>query len=117
MKGLVIKKEWLDIILSGEKNWEIRSRYTNIRGRIALIQSGSGLVVGVANLIGCAGPLSELEFNNNFSKHRVAPEVMAQFHYKKIFAWVLDNAIRLSTPISYKHPIGAVTWVNLELTL
>lgn len=40
-KGLIIKKEWLDLILSGEKHWEMRSNITLIRGDIALIQSKS----------------------------------------------------------------------------
>ena len=45
-RGLIIKKKWLDKIFAKKKVWEIRSSPTNIRGRIFLIQSGSGMVVG-----------------------------------------------------------------------
>ena len=117
MKGLVIKKEWLDKILSSEKTWEIRSRNTNVRGRIALIQGGSGLVVGTTNLIECKGPLPETKFNNNFDKHQVTPEVMNRFHYKKIYAWILDSTTKLSIPRPYTHPNGAVVWVNLNFDI
>lgn len=51
MKGLVIKQPWIDYILSGNKIWEIRSTNTNIRGKIELIQSGSGLVVGSCEIV------------------------------------------------------------------
>ncbi|MBD8246954.1 ASCH domain-containing protein [Xanthomonas campestris] len=45
MKGLVIDEPWISLILSGQKTWEMRSRATSIRGRIALIKKGSGTEV------------------------------------------------------------------------
>jgi hypothetical protein len=33
--------------------------------------------------------------------------------YERTFAWVLQNARRLSEPVPYSHPYGAVIWVNL----
>jgi hypothetical protein len=41
MKGLVIDEPWISLIISGEKTWEMRSRNTVVRGRIALIRKGS----------------------------------------------------------------------------
>ena len=51
MKGLIIREPWIDYILSGKKVWEIRGSNTTIRGRIALIKSGTSTILGEANLI------------------------------------------------------------------
>jgi hypothetical protein len=51
MKGLIIKEPWISLILSRKKTWELRSRDTRVRGRIALIRKGSGTVIGVAELV------------------------------------------------------------------
>ena len=53
MKGLIIKKHWLELIFQGKKIWEIRGSKTNIRGKIELIESGSGKVVGECCLVDC----------------------------------------------------------------
>lgn len=30
------------------------------------------------------------------------------------YAWVLKDVIKFKTPVLYKHPYGAVTWVTLD---
>jgi len=42
MKGLIIKEPWISLILSRKKTWELRSRDTRVRGRIALIRKDRG---------------------------------------------------------------------------
>jgi hypothetical protein len=49
VKGLIIDEPWIGYIISGTKTWEMRSRNTVRRGRIALIQKGSKMVIGVAD--------------------------------------------------------------------
>ncbi|MFC1696874.1 ASCH domain-containing protein [Nanoarchaeota archaeon] len=110
MKALIIKKPFIDLILDGKKTWEIRSSNVNIRGKIGLIQSGSGTIVGTCILKDSIGPLSKEEFNNNSDKHKANWDNIT---YKKTFAWVLDKAERIE-PISYNHPQGAIIWVNVE---
>ena len=56
--ALLILEEPLAKILAGTKTWEIRGSATKRRGRIALIQSKSGLVVGTCDLVDVVGPLS-----------------------------------------------------------
>ena len=51
MKALVIDEPWITAILKGEKTWEMRKRNCKIRGEIALIRKGSGLVVGTAHVV------------------------------------------------------------------
>ena len=58
LKGLILKEPWIDLILTGEKVWEIRGSNTKIRGTIALIKGGSGTVVGLCELKNVIGPLS-----------------------------------------------------------
>lgn len=114
MKGLMVREEWLNKILSGEKIWEIRGKNIQVRGRIALIQSGSGLVVGKCELADVVGPLSLREFRKNAHLAGVEPEIIRGMPYDKTYAWVLKNAQRLSKPVPYTHPYGAVIWVNLD---
>jgi hypothetical protein len=58
LSGLLIRSPYIDWILAGSKTWEIRGSSTAKRGRIALIQSGSGTVIGVADLVDAVGPLT-----------------------------------------------------------
>ena len=112
MKGLIIKRPWIDFVLDGTKTWEIRGSNTKIRGEIELIQSGSGLVVGKAELIDCK-ELSLPEYQSSSDKHHII-DGLDSLPYKRTFAWILKNPIRYEKPRPYKHPNGAIIWVNLE---
>ena len=110
LKGLIIKKHWLDLILSGQKPWEIRGSNTKVRGTICLIESGTGMIKGAVEL---------MDVNQLNSK--ILP-MFKRFHciedtnavsYKHPYAWVMQSPIKLDKPIPYKHPQGAVVWVNL----
>lgn len=110
MNALIIKKQWLDEIFSGKKIWEIRGSNTKIRGKIGLIQSGSGLIVGECELIDCF-EIDDVLYKNSYKFHAIQnTEIMP---YKKTYAWVLSNPIKYKTPIKYKHPNGAIIWVKL----
>lgn len=110
MKALIIKKPWIDYILEGKKTWEIRGSKTNIRGQIELIQSGSGLVVGSCEIIDCK-ELTLDDYKNNTDKHNI--KNIEALPYKKTYAWVVFNAKKYETARKYKHPKGAIIWVNL----
>src|SRR5690606_14333238 len=113
MKGLIIKSPWIDLICEGKKIWEIRGSNTKIRGKVALIISGTGLVVGTANLSDCK-PLTLNEYQSSIDKHCIPSEMCQNKPYKNIHAWVLKEAKFLDKPIPYVHPQGAVIWVNLS---
>ncbi len=115
MNGLIIKPEFVDLILSGSKIWELRSRATNIRGEIALIKSGSGEICGVCDLINVLGPFRPDEFSNTEDKTGIAQveSVLRSLNYERAYAWVLDNVRVLKNPKPYDHPAGAITWVRL----
>ena len=110
MKALVIKQPWVDYILNGKKTWEIRGSNTKIRGKIFLIRSGSGLIVGSCELIDSI-PLSMDMFQKESMKHCI--QDINKLPYKNTYAWVLANAQRFEKPIKYKHPKGAIIRVNV----
>jgi len=115
MKGLMIRSPWIEKILEGEKTWEVRGSNTKTRGTIALIRSGSGLVVGTCKLVDVVGPLSPSEFKRNTPRHHVKVRNRGNhLPYKKTYAWVLSDAISLKKPRPYKHPRGAAIWVKLS---
>ena len=115
MRGLLIREPWITYILDGRKTWEIRGGNCRIRGRIGLIRSGSGLVVGTAEIVDSKGPLSDEEMRANVSKHCIPPEALdgIRKRYKNIYAWVLTNAKPLPKPLSYVHSKGAIKWVKI----
>jgi hypothetical protein len=114
MKGLLIKPPWTDMILAGQKTWELRGSGTVHRGEVALIQSGSGTVVGLTTLVDVLGPLSHAELLRSVGKHRVmASDIRAGMRYERTFAWVLEGSRPLRRPVPYEHPAGAVIWVKL----
>ncbi|MET4687709.1 hypothetical protein [Sinorhizobium fredii] len=114
-KGLVIDAPWISLILSGQKDWEMRSTGTSHRGWFGLIWKGMGSVYGVARLTGAGDPLSTEEMVEAFERHRI-PEEMIRFGTvsKWNTPWFLADVIRLPTPVRYKHPSGAVTWVTFD---
>jgi hypothetical protein len=108
-KGLIIKKEWLDKIFNNGKHWEMRSTQTKQRGVIKLIESGSGHIVGECMIAGSHKVSKDLA-RQSFSAHQVEDLSLLE---KWCFAWRLCNVKKYDKPIPYKHPQGAVVWVNL----
>ena len=50
LSAIPIRTPFIDEILAGTKSWEIRSKFTKKIGQVALIRSGSGTVVALANI-------------------------------------------------------------------
>lgn len=115
-RGLLILEPWISKILGRQKRWELRTRPTKIRGRIALIRSGSGLVVGTADLTNCI-KLDEEMLRKNLHKHRVPIEDALRYlrstRDRVLYAWVMTDARRYKKPRPYAHRGGAVIWHGL----
>jgi len=109
VKALIIKKEYLDKIFDENKIWEMRTTKTKVRGTIGLIESGTGLVVGECELIGCSDyPIPK---DKEFIRYHKIDNLDLLDEWK--YAWVINKPTRYDKPIPYKHPQGAVIWVNL----
>ncbi len=114
MHGLLIKAEFLERMFAGRKDWEIRGSRTAVRGLVALIESGSGTVVGTAVVKGVEGPLTLRALRANARRAGCPPSDFRRKPYRRTFAWVLDDFRRLRRPVPYTHPPGAVIWVKLS---
>jgi len=113
MKGLIIKKKWLDKILRGEKVWEIRGSGCSYTGEIALIESGSGAVRGLARVSSVIGPMTIEDLLRFTPRHQVDEATLLEWGgYKNNYCWALTDVRKLEIPVSYRHPQGAVIWVS-----
>jgi len=112
-KGLLIKEPWISYILQQQKTWEIRRSHSHIRGTVGLIKSGSGLILGSAQLVD-SFPLTEILYTLNIHKHRIEHLSFDELPYKNPHVWVFDKATIFDNPIPYTHKKGAVIWVNLD---
>ena len=110
---LLIRQPWLELILSGEKTWEMRSKPTKIRHRILLAEPGTGLCSGQAIISDCV-KIERADFARHADKHQVrSPAGIAIIdNYQDIYAWQLQEVTRLSVQQPFKHPPGAVIWVR-----
>jgi hypothetical protein len=113
-RGLIVREPWVSLLLSGEKTWELRGSRTSQRGRTALIGSGTGAVLGEADLVGVVGPLSREEIETSVARHCVKREWQTEpMPYGNTYAWVFERAFRYPVARPYRHPPGAVIWVKL----
>lgn len=109
--GLIVRKQWLDMIFEGKKLWEMRCRKTGVRGRIALIEAGSGLIKGETNLVDSLDALTHKDATDYQMLHQVVDMHLLE---KWRYPWVLTGTVKYWKPIPYRHPKGAVIWVNLR---
>lgn len=110
-RALIVQPCWLSKILSGNKTWEMRSSKTSIRGRVGLIEAGTGLIVGECEIVDALDALPVDEYFDHCEKHMIEPDPYIPSRWK--YPWVIKNAIRYDNPIKYNHPKGAVIWVKL----
>jgi hypothetical protein len=121
-RGLLIRDPYISDILDGKKRWELRGFATRIRGPIGLIKSTSGHVFGECVLRECIGPL---ELDALLHSSEIGPHDLSELQRTGVlpytnpdgcsatYAWVFDDVRAYPEPISYRHPAGAVTFVNL----
>jgi hypothetical protein len=120
-RGLLIRDPYISDILQGRKRWELRSFATRIRGPIGLIKSTSGHVFGECVLRECIGPLdldvllhsSEIGPHDMGEIQRVGALPYANDGHSCTYAWVLEDVRLYPEPIPYRHPSGAVIFVDL----
>lgn len=93
----------------------MRSQPCRHRGPIALIEKGSGKVMGVAEIVDDLPPQSRSEWQRNKHKHQIPDTAMEEaLNRGWTRPWVLRSAQSLSRPVPYKHTSGG-SWVNLSV--
>ena len=115
MKGLVIERQWIALILDGSKTWEMRSKANPYRGPVGLIPKGSKQVVAVAKLVGVRAPLTREELQDSFEFHRVPIDIFAgmQGGLKWNTPWLLGEVALLRRAVPYRHRRGWMSWFDL----
>jgi hypothetical protein len=113
MYGLIIKKKWLDLIMSGKKSLEIRSSDTKHQGeRIYLLESGSHKVRGTC-IIDSTFPLSCSDWCEEADNHLVDISYKELLKvYKSPHAWVLKKIQPIDKDAYYEHKKGSVIWIK-----
>lgn len=115
MRGLLIREPWVGKILAGEKSWEMRSKATSIRGEIALIRQGSGMVVGTAKVVDTLPALTRENYMDFRDRHAIPSEMLDEvMAHGWVHPWVLADVRQLPDPVPYKHGSGPVIFVSLD---
>lgn len=115
MNGLIIRDPWIGGILSGVKTWEMRTTPTRYRGPIGLIRKGTGMVVGVADLVDSLLPLDAEGLAATHDRHRIPADLNAKvIQAGWLYPWVIRHARRLTRPIFAGQKPGQVIWVPLS---
>ena len=110
---LIIKPEWLALILEGIKTLEIRGSATSKVGEVIyLAPSGDAQLVASCCVTACYGPLGQEEWVSLRSAHCV-PEA-ARSYGAKTHAWEFSNVQRISPPVPYVRKRGVVIWEKLS---
>lgn len=112
-RALIVDEPWLELILAGDKDWEMRSRRTSVRGTVGLIRKGSGLVVGSVEIIDSLPACSLEDMLAYQARHRIPAGRLHELASWR-HPWVMRNPLRWAKPVPYRHPQGAVVWVRLE---
>ena len=109
---LIIKPEWLALILEGIKTLEIRGTATTKVGQIIyLAASGDAQLVASCCVTACYGPLGQEEWVSLRSAHCVPDAVRP---YRQTHAWEFSDVQRLSPPVPYVRKQGVVIWERLS---
>ena len=114
---LLIRPEWLDKIINGEKTIEIRGQkcQSKVNTTIGLAYCGPNVnkidrkIIATVYLSGYKQYNTIEEYQTDRNKHCTHYETLP---YKKTYGWILENINRLDNPINFEYKKGAVIWVN-----
>lgn len=133
IRVLAVKQPYASLIVEGLKTIEIRSRPTNIMGKIAIYASTSkqetlegehgpaynyrilptGYIIGTVEIFDC------VDGQDFTSSHFDALQTLSLAPTNMItndaFYWRLEHPIKFAQPIPYKPPKGAIVWSKTVL--
>lgn len=112
MDAFIVKEHFGKLILSGEKDLEIRNKKTLKRGTVGVVFSGTSKVFGLIDIVDCI-EISDKDFSKLTNRHKIFTN-RSNIPYKKIYGWVLKNPRIFKEPIPYNHKLGCVIWVKID---
>ena len=108
IKGLIVRKPFIDLILSGRKRYEIRKTSTRFRGKIALVWRGRAYgTVRLTDVL--RKPIEELDFLEPSERRFLERYSKGLTH---LFLWELRDPVRFIEPVPIFRR-GAQTWIRL----
>ena len=110
MDGLIVKQPFADLIASGNKTWELRSRSApkeKINKEILLLSSGYAL--GKIKIKKCF-EVTKKEIIKNKKKHLGEINNTSENFY--LHVWEVNVTKKFTKPKKYSHPMGARVWVK-----
>ena len=113
MYGLTMMKLYLDEILSGRTDYDARLYPTDKRDTIALVDSSTFRVHGMAELVSC----DEIPYEQFVEWHRIGPftgSPIAPYHEgRPCYAYRLENVRRITVPVSIPKDPAVKMWVDI----
>ena len=113
MHGLTMMRIFAEEILSGRTSFDARLRPTDIRGRIAIVDSSTFRIYGTAELTGCR----EITYGEFVRWHQIGPFAdtpIAPFaEGKTCYAYELGDVKRLPLPAQLPKREDAGMWVEV----
>jgi hypothetical protein len=107
MRCLKMDDKWVNLVLSGKKVWEIRTRGTNIRERIALGNTKTKCCAGYVTIVDSV-EITVAELLKYNDKHQ-ANDFLKQYakNSDSLFAWFLKDIEIELNPKPYTYSTGA----------
>jgi len=114
IKCLKVKHDFAEMIVNGEKDWEIRLRRTNIRGKIAIGDISTKKVIGYVTIFNCVKYSVGRLLIEGFERRHRAGKFIEQYANGKehIFAYCLEKPEREANPYPYSYSTGS--WCKAE---
>eukprot|EP00439_Symbiodinium_sp_Y106_P069561 s4395_g11.t8 len=120
--ALTVKPEWLSLILSGCKTWELRSKpcRKDPKAFVALLASGTSTVWGFCQIDGSGSrwrSLRQLQSASARSKHQVSEKQLQGYLGKApvgAYAWRLRRPRVLVRPLWVRRLRSSMSWLRLD---
>ena len=113
MHGLTMMRIYAEEILSGRTSFDARLRPTDIRERIAIVDSSTFRIYGTAELTGCR----EITYGEFVRWHQIGPFAdtpIAPFaEGRTCYAYELGDVKRLPLPVQLPKREDAGMWVDI----
>jgi predicted transcriptional regulator len=110
-RGLIVRKYFIDLILSGKKRFEFRRLPTKYRGRVVLLWRGKAYgSVKVAGSIELS-PREAISLSSEEERPFLEEYLKGR---KKVYAWKLEEPLRFREPLPVEVKRGAQIWVRLK---
>ena len=109
LRGLKVRKPWLDQIFSGSKKIEIRGVRSPHLGRVLLVEVGSKLIRGSVEITG-SHLLTAQEKQDN------SAAISTLSAYSTFWAWDLREPVEFEIPLPVPPAVakGSVVWLTKE---